>query len=67
MPGERQVVHVSRRELAACSGVQETCTRSSLQEKQTGGAYFVMEALVPPGDGPPPHVHRNEDEIFYIV
>ena len=34
---------------------------------QTGGAYFVMEALVPPGGGPPPHIHRNEDETFYIV
>jgi mannose-6-phosphate isomerase-like protein (cupin superfamily) len=35
--------------------------------EQSGGAYFVMEALVPPGGGPPPHIHRNEDETFYIV
>ena len=35
--------------------------------QQTGGAYFAMEALVPPGGGPPPHIHRNEDETFYIV
>ena len=35
--------------------------------EQTGGAYFVMEALVPPGGGPPPHIHREEDETFYIV
>jgi quercetin dioxygenase-like cupin family protein len=35
--------------------------------EQTGGAYFVMEALVPPGGGPPPHIHRNEDETFYVV
>jgi quercetin dioxygenase-like cupin family protein len=35
--------------------------------EQTGGAYFVMEALVPPGGGPPPHIHRNEDETFYMV
>ena len=27
----------------------------------------MMEALVPPGGGPPPHIHRNEDETFYIV
>jgi gentisate 1,2-dioxygenase len=26
-----------------------------------------MEALVPPGGGPPPHIHRNEDETFYVV
>jgi quercetin dioxygenase-like cupin family protein len=35
--------------------------------EQTGGAYFVMEAVVPPGGGPPPHIHRNEEETFYIV
>jgi quercetin dioxygenase-like cupin family protein len=34
---------------------------------ETGGAYFAMEAIVPPGGGPPPHIHRNEDETFYIV
>jgi quercetin dioxygenase-like cupin family protein len=26
-----------------------------------------MEALVPPGGGPPPHIHRNENETFYIL
>jgi hypothetical protein len=26
-----------------------------------------MEAYVPPGGGPPPHIHRMEDETFYIV
>jgi quercetin dioxygenase-like cupin family protein len=34
---------------------------------ETGGAYFAMEALVPPGGGPPPHVHHREDETFYIL
>jgi quercetin dioxygenase-like cupin family protein len=33
----------------------------------TGGAYFAMEATVPPGGGPPPHIHRREDETFYVV
>jgi quercetin dioxygenase-like cupin family protein len=33
----------------------------------SGGAYFAMEAIVPSGGGPPPHIHRNEDETFYIV
>lgn len=35
--------------------------------EETGGAYFAMEALVPPGGGPPPHIHRNEDETFYVL
>jgi uncharacterized cupin superfamily protein len=34
----------------------------------TGGAYALFETLVPPKDpGPPPHIHRNEDEAFYII
>ncbi len=35
--------------------------------EETAGAYFAMEALVPPGGGPPPHIHRNEDETFYVL
>jgi quercetin dioxygenase-like cupin family protein len=35
--------------------------------EETGGAYFVMEALVPPGGGPPPHIHTREDETFYVL
>jgi mannose-6-phosphate isomerase-like protein (cupin superfamily) len=35
--------------------------------EETGGAYFAMKALVPPGGGPPPHIHTREDETFYVV
>src|SRR5512145_1669610 len=35
--------------------------------EESGGAYFAMEALVPPGGGPPPHIHTREDETFYLV
>jgi quercetin dioxygenase-like cupin family protein len=34
---------------------------------ETGGAYFAMEAIVPPGGGPPPHIHRYEDETFLVL
>lgn len=33
----------------------------------TGGKYALWEALVPPGGGPPPHVHSREEEGFYIL
>ena len=33
----------------------------------TNGAYALIHALVPPGGGPPPHIHRREDEAFYIL
>jgi mannose-6-phosphate isomerase-like protein (cupin superfamily) len=35
--------------------------------EESGGAYFAMEALVPLGGGPPPHVHSREDETFYVL
>ena len=34
---------------------------------ESGGAYFSMLAIVPPLGGPPLHVHRNEDETFYVL
>jgi quercetin dioxygenase-like cupin family protein len=33
----------------------------------TGGAMTLIEVLVPPGSGPPPHIHRREDEMFYVL
>lgn len=35
--------------------------------KESGGAYALLEALVPPGGGPPPHIHSREDETFYVL
>lgn len=34
--------------------------------EETGGRYFIYEDLVPPGGGPPPHTHPDE-ELFYII
>src|SRR3974377_824519 len=33
----------------------------------TNGKYPLIEALVGPGGGPPPHVHSREEEGFYIL
>jgi quercetin dioxygenase-like cupin family protein len=33
----------------------------------TSGAFALVEAIVPPGNGPPPHIHSREDEAFYIL
>ena len=35
--------------------------------EDTGGAFALIEVLVPPQSGPPPHVHRREDEAFYVL
>ena len=35
--------------------------------EETDGAYFVLEGTVPPGAGPPPHIHHDQIETFYVV
>ncbi|WP_020673010.1 quercetin 2,3-dioxygenase [Amycolatopsis nigrescens] len=33
----------------------------------TGGATSMIEITVPPGEGPPPHSHSNEDETVHVL
>lgn len=34
----------------------------------TGGTYALVETTATPGlPGPPPHIHHNEDEAFYVL
>lgn len=35
--------------------------------EDTDGKYAMWEAIVPPGGGPPPHIHSREEESFYIL
>jgi quercetin dioxygenase-like cupin family protein len=35
--------------------------------EETDGRYAMFEAIVLPGGGPPPHLHRLEDETFYVL
>jgi quercetin dioxygenase-like cupin family protein len=46
--------------------VGDTYTFKATSET-TGGAFALIEASVPPGGGPPPHVHTREDEAFYLL
>jgi quercetin dioxygenase-like cupin family protein len=34
---------------------------------QTGGAFTVIENVSLTGNGPPPHLHENEDESIYVI
>lgn len=34
---------------------------------ETDGAYFMLEGAVPPGAGPPPYIHHDQAETFYVV
>jgi len=38
-----------------------------LSGAETGGRYTMFTSVTPPGGGPPPHVHENEDEWFLVL
>jgi quercetin dioxygenase-like cupin family protein len=46
--------------------VGDTMTFKATAE-QTGGSLMAVEVVVAPGGGPPPHVHANEDEAWYVL
>ncbi len=38
-----------------------------LSGTQTGGVFTLLEALVLPEAGPPPHAHNGEEETFFLL
>src|SRR5690242_6421404 len=42
-------------------------TQFKLEGTHTGGQLSLALAVTAPGEGPPPHLHRNDDELFIIV
>ena len=38
-----------------------------VRAEQTGGVLTAFENVIAPGDGPPLHVHANEDEAWYVL
>lgn len=35
--------------------------------QDTGGVFSLIETIEPPQGGPPPHVHRDVDEMLYVL
>jgi quercetin dioxygenase-like cupin family protein len=35
--------------------------------KDTDGRYTVIDQIIQPQNGPPPHIHQREDEAFYVL
>ena len=38
-----------------------------LGSEHTGGSFSAVVAEVKPGEGPPPHLHRDREEYFYVL
>jgi quercetin dioxygenase-like cupin family protein len=41
--------------------------RIIISGKESGGDYAIIDMLVPPGGGPPPHAHPSFHESFYVI
>lgn len=60
------VVHVPASEGTTVWMAGDTYTIKA-RGAMTNGALSFLEATVPPGAGPRPHVHHREDEAYYIL
>jgi quercetin dioxygenase-like cupin family protein len=61
-----QPVHVDPDEGPSVFLVGDTYT-TLLSGEQTGGAFTLLEAIVMPDAGPPPHAHHGEEETFVLL
>lgn len=50
-----------------CYAVVGDVYRFLATRAETDGRYATWEALVPPGGGPPPHIHSREQETFFVL
>ena len=55
-PGDGEKIWITGDTLSIKATFAETC-----------GAYTVIEVISLPGNGPPPHLHENEDESIYVI
>lgn len=67
MPTELQSAIVVPANAGDTWNVLGTLMWCKIGSEETNGLYSIVENTVPPQAGPPPHIHHNEDEIFYIV
>ena len=58
------IVHADQAQVLNAFGVEIAFL---LTAESTGGAMTAGFSTVPPGAGPPPHVHADEDETFIVV
>ncbi|GLY74630.1 cupin domain-containing protein [Actinoallomurus iriomotensis] len=65
-PGGRSGLHIGAGE-GITTWFNGDILTTKLTAEQSSGALGLIEATVPPGGGPVPHVHPNTDETFYMI
>ena len=60
------IASVAAQEGPSISVVGDTY-RIVIGSEQTNGAYALIDMLIPPEGGPPPHSHATFQEAFYII
>jgi len=53
--------------LAGPKGREADVTEIFVTREQTGGALGLFRQTIAPKSGPPLHIHRSNDEFFYIL
>lgn len=61
------VVPENAPKFAGPAGMESFMTEVLATAEQTGGAFGVWRYEIPPGGGPGSHIHRAEDEFFYVL
>ena len=63
---DNTIIAVTADEGLSISMVGDTY-RIIVSGEQTNGAYALIDMLIPPEGGPPPHSHVTFQESFYIL
>ena len=63
---QQRVAYIAPGEGKAVYLVGDTYTFKVVGE-ETDGRFALIEGLVPPQAGPPPHIHHREDEVFWVL
>jgi quercetin dioxygenase-like cupin family protein len=62
-----EAVAVAPGEGATIQGPVGGALNFKVRGAQTGGSLTALENVIPPGEGPPLHVHANEDEFWFLI
>ncbi len=60
-------IHVRRKHEGDLIDVVGDRYRFLATSEHTGGTYAIWHATISPGGGPPPHLHRREEEGFFVL